>query len=274
MLRSSALIVLVVLSSLMASYVFADIRSFAYNTEIQDVFFEEDRIDSVLKSIWTMVENKHQKAPTLQIEYAAAEDANTVITLRIRASNAYRALEMAGRKAGFRTTISPFALILSPGPDRIRNKEILSEQLALRRLLIEAVEKPDIQSLADPELLAFAKSQIIKTRVLRAGENARSEIPIEFYALYTLSGVENASIIELYNEASVIGKLYLAAYFDGILDSKTLPSQPEIIPFMPEQGILFQTAPMDEIVANFVRSGKLKRRIQALLPHPSNSTKP
>ncbi|MEM7673151.1 MAG: hypothetical protein AAF212_07410 [Verrucomicrobiota bacterium] len=230
MFRSSILITLV-LSVLMANQIFADIRSLAYNTEIEDVFFEDDRIDSVLRSIWAMVENKHRDAPLLQIEYAASEDADTVVSLRIRASNAYRALEMAGRKAGFRVTISPFALVLSPGPDRKQNREILSEQLALRKLLITAVEKQDNQTLTDPEILTFAKRQIAKTGVFRAGQNARGEIPIEFYALYTFVDAESTRILELYDEASVAGKLYLAAYFDRVLDSKTLPADPEIIPF-------------------------------------------
>ncbi|MGB0370786.1 MAG: hypothetical protein ACPGN3_05495 [Opitutales bacterium] len=272
----SRLLAAALIACALATLAFGDVRRLAYDTEIKDVYFEEDRIDSVLKALWAIVEGKHRDTPSLQIDYPKPEYGEKVISLRIRESNVYRAFELAGRKAGFRVTISPHALILSPGPDRQRSKAILSEQLALRNLLVRAVTDSDASALDDLELKTFAEKQILETRVFRAGTNARGEIPIEFYALSAIASTHPSSdeISQLFEKASITGKLYLTAFFP--LDSKILrtTSPPSIVPYLPDQGVLFQTAPTKSLIEEYIDSGNLKQRIEELLPPSVNSAKP
>ena len=242
----------------------ADIRRYAALTEIHDIYFEEDRLRSVLESIWTIVENKHKEAPELIIDYADPTDSEKVISLRIRELSAYRALELAGRKAGFNVTISPAAIVLSPGPDRAKSKARLSEQLALRNLLITAVEQGDKASLSADELRAFSETQITQAKVFRGGPNARGEIPIEFYCLAALKirDIDQSESQKLLDHATHAGQLYLAALFPDITrDHSNAP-----IPFVPKDGLLYQTAEPADILATYIDTGIIAESVAALLP--------
>ena len=242
----------------------ADVRRYAATTEIRNVSFDEDRLSSVLDAIWAVVKNEHREAPELIIDYATPADAEKVISLRIRELSAYRALELAGRKAGFRVTISPAALVLSPGPDRARSKAILSEQLALRNLLTSAVSQGDLEALCSEELISFYEKQITGAQVFRAGANARGEPPIEFYALAAikLTVMTNERAAELFTTSSPAGRLYLIALFSDL--KQAIPLAP--IPFVPEDGLLYQTASPSDIIEAYILSGEIAEKVAALLP--------
>ena len=120
-----------------------------------------------------------------------------------------------------------------------------------------------------PEILDFAVKQILSTKVFRAGTNEHGSIPVEFYALQYLgqSSLENERFKQLFIDASKVGKLYLAACFpERFLSDLELSTFPDLIPFLPDNGVLFQTAPPRRIFEEYIESGKLAQTIQTLLP--------
>ena len=76
------------------------------DVEINEVYFDDDPIDTILKSL-NYVENKHRSADPLEIIYPNESDKDKRIGIRITENSVFRALEIAGRKAGFNVSFSP-----------------------------------------------------------------------------------------------------------------------------------------------------------------------
>ena len=243
----------------------ADIRSAFYTTEISDLSFLDRPVPHVVEVIFDEVKRTHPNVEIPAVTFAEPSDSQTKISVRLRQTNAYLAIEFVARRAGLQAYFLPGRIEFLGTSGRAAARQRVAAAMEMRKQLMRHVAQAENGAIS-PKLHTFAINQIIKSAVFRPSLGTHEIPPVEWFALILLKrqGLGQNLFDDLFKKASGAGRCYLMAQFPELTNERHVLSGR--VSFHPGGNELIRLVPSGAVYEEHIASGGFIQSLASIIP--------